>query len=104
MDAKPCETMTEHEITGQQGGPPVKGNLRTSIYLKNGNNKTCNNKGVTNQTKYNEIIHKQACESGRQGEQSVARGVYKEAQMRLLPKLYIQDMPKEALGNNWSVN
>ena len=42
----------EHEITGQQGGPPVKGNLRTSIYLKNGNEKTCSDK--VKQTKQKE--------------------------------------------------
>ena len=33
MDAKPCEAVAEHEIKEQQGGPPVKGNWRTSIYL-----------------------------------------------------------------------
>ena len=34
MDAKPCVAVTEHEIKEQQGGPHVKGNWRTSIYLK----------------------------------------------------------------------
>ena len=34
VSPKQCETMAEHEITEQQGGQPVKGNLRTSIHLK----------------------------------------------------------------------
>ena len=33
MDAKQCEPMAEHERKEQHGGPPVKGNWRTSIYL-----------------------------------------------------------------------
>ena len=103
MDANQCETMAEHEIKEQQGRPPVKGNLRTSIYLKM---ETINmQQQPTKYNEINEIIHKQACERGSaRGTISSNGSVNEGAQMRLLPKLYIQDMPKEALGNNWSVN
>jgi len=61
MDAKQCEATAEHERKKQHGGPPVKGNWRTSIDLgmEMINHATTANKTEANGNKTNGSKQKQ---------------------------------------------